>query len=249
MLTNRQRLGLGLLFASLGLASGCGSTPVDTVPYCATDSVNICEPPGFSYVSAAATRSDACPTPMKGPCGTPMSLTTATLTAPDTSKVCMKGSVAGREGFAWLLFHVARWNRAGTDIVTLMNAKAQGITELRFTVDTPPTEGITFVAATAHQTHCATPPDCLGEFWSLMTGPRSNVVRVITESGPVSAPFSDFRRTDPNQVMDTTALADFVFILGAGDYDFCISDFKFVDAQGQEVSPPPLVDGGASGPG
>jgi hypothetical protein len=158
----------------------------------------------------------------------------------------MKGVVAGSSGWAWLLLGVSKWDRTRTHIVGVLDAKALGIAGITFNVDQPPSVGMSLFATTAALRFCATPPGCLGEGWNLMTGPRSGLVKAIATSGPVNAPFVDFAREDPSQVIDTSALAHFIFVLSPGAYDFCISELKFVDSVGAEVVPPASVDAGTS---
>ena len=72
-----------------------------------------------------------------------------------------------------------------------------------------------------------------------MTAPLSNVPLTITAPGPQVAPFADFEQTRPGvtQTFDTSALEHIEFGVGQrGDYDFCVHDFKFLDAAGNEVN-------------
>jgi hypothetical protein len=74
-----------------------------------------------------------------------------------------------------------------------------------------------------------------------MTAPLSNVPLTVTQPGPQVAPFANFEQTRSgvSQTFDTTALQHIEFGVGPaqGDYDFCLSDFKFLDAAGNEVKP------------
>ena len=236
---------IGAALCLLGLTAGCDSTPVDLMPYCATDKGVLCAPAGFPYVTQIGSRSDACPSGGQ-PCDKPMSKTTATVSNPEPGKVCMKGTVAGREGFAWLIVKLDEWNKAMYHIVSPFDADALGIDQVSVRVDTPPTGGITMFATTSHKDQCfGGPPECY-DSWDLMTGARTNVVKVISEPGVVTAPFADFAGVDPNQSFNTSHLGDFIFVLGAGDYDFCVSDFKLLDANGNQVTPGGIIDGGAA---
>jgi hypothetical protein len=232
---------LGLL-----LAASCGSDPDVAMPYCASGNGLLCEPAAMPFVVSAGTRSDACPGVVGTPCTMPMSQSTTALSQPEPGKICMKGVVAGPAGWAWLLLGVSKWDRTRTHIVGVLDAKALGIAGLTFNVEKPPTVGMSLFATTAAVRQCAMPVGCLGEGWNLMTGPRSGLVKAIATPGPVNAPFADFARQDPNQVLDTSALAHFIFVLSPGAYDFCISDLKFVDSAGAEVVPPATVDAGAA---
>jgi len=174
-----KKISIRITVSWLGLTASCGSTPEDLVPYCSADSADVCGPVGFPFVASARSRSDACPA--GGACAVPLSKTATVVSQPEPGKLCMKGTVVGREGFAWLILAVSHWNRAATDLLDVFDAKALGISELRFTVDRPPTAGVSLFATTAHQRHCDVPSGCLDEGWDLLTGPRSNLVKVIDQ--------------------------------------------------------------------
>jgi hypothetical protein len=62
----------------------------------------------------------------------------------------------------------------------------------------------------------------------------------LDQSGPVVVPLSDFVQSYPDQgplKFDTSALDALGFELDAGDFDFCLSDLKLLDADGKEVVP------------
>jgi hypothetical protein len=234
---------LGLAVSLLGLGGASCSSP-DLTPACTSGNGLICAPAALPFVVSAGTRSDACSRDVGTPCPSPASPTTAALDQPEPGKLCMKGSVVAG-GFAWLLVGMSAWDRTRTNIVGVFDARALGIEALSFTIDRPPSAGMSLFATTAVARFCAMPSLCLEE-WDLMTGPRTGLVKVIKEPGTVSAPFTDFeRQTAPNDALDASAIGHFIFVLGAGDYDFCISDFKFVDGQGAEVVPPATADAGA----
>jgi hypothetical protein len=239
-----KKIAMGFVACALSLTTGCDSANVDQTPFCSEANRSICAPPGFPLVNAAGFRSDACPS--GGDCAAPLTKTTASLSQPETGKLCMKGTVAGRDGFAWLLLQVDQRNMSFKDVVEVLDAKALGITELRFTIDGPPAAGLSLFGTAIEKSHCEVPGDCYGEGWNLMTGPRSNLVKVIDTAGPVSAPFANFARVNPNEVFNTAALGVFIFVIGPGDYDFCISDFKWVDAQGNVVNSGASTDAAVS---
>jgi hypothetical protein len=64
----------------------------------------------------------------------------------------------------------------------------------------------------------------------------------ITNPGPWSAPLANFRQTDPaqgdpSQTFDTNALQFLGFEPGEGSFDFCVRDFRFLDASGAQITP------------
>lgn len=227
----KQQLVPALLFAFIAFTHGCDSGP-DRTPYCETGSKDICAPPGLPFVTSARTRSDACPT--GGDCASPLTLTTTVMTQPEPGKICMKGTVAGKNGFAWLILRVSEWNQAETQLVHVLDAKALGIEQVRFTIDRPPTTGLTMFATTAYREVCPAPGACLNGF-DLRTGASSANIKVMDRSETVTAPFTNFANVDPKLAFDTSKLGHFIFTLGAGDYDFCVSDLAFLDASGNVV--------------
>ena len=238
---------IGATLCLLGLVTGCDSTPTPTA-YCASEHGVLCAPAGFPYVAAIGSRSDACPGGIAdASCAKPLSKTTNIVSNPAPGKVCMKGTVAGREGFAWLIVQVDQWDKPYHHIVSVLDADALGIEGLRFTVDTPPTSGMTMFSTTAHQTQCFDgPPGCYTA-WNLTTGPRSNNLEVIKEPGVVNAPFDNFSSDDPNQTFDSKRVGDFIFVLGARTTTTASPTSRFVDADGGEINPSGGDAGAADG--
>lgn len=238
----KKQLVPAFVVSFIAFTSGCDSPAVDQTPFCDSEHGGLCEPPGFPFVEAIGTLSDACLGP--GGCATPITKTTATLTQPQPGTACLEGTVAGRDGFSWLIVAVSRWNQAGGHIVDALDAASRGITQLRFTLDRPPVAGITMFATAAWRRDCPNhPADCMHSF-ELRTGPRSATLKVMDRSETVTAPFTDFRNEDPNVKFDTSQLVFFIYRLGAGDYDFCLSDFTFLDASGNLVDEPGEIDAG-----
>jgi hypothetical protein len=235
---------IGLSLCSLVVAvSGCsGDDDAAEVPYCADEKdALICKPAGVAGVEVAGVRSDACADSKVSQrnCPDASSETTVTLSQPEDGKLCMKGTAADPNGWVWLIMGVGSWNKQLTAVTSVLDAKKLGATGLSFTLENPPADGLTLLAGTAHGHDCgsAGPPGCLGEGYVLMTGPRSNQFRSLMESGEQQAPFKDFSRSDPYDPFDIEQLHDFIFEIPPGDYDFCVSDFHFVDAKGHDVGP------------
>jgi len=139
-------------------------------------------------------------------------LTTTVFTQPQVGQVCMKGAVAGPDGYVWLIATVSRWNKGNNHIVDVFDAKALGITGLQFTIDHPPNTGMSMFATTVKKRDCALPGECL-DGWNLMTGPRSNLVKVLDQSETVNAAFVDFASDDPNARFDPSVLGHFIFVV------------------------------------
>ena len=234
-----KRLSTGFLVGMLGLGAACGGSSED--PNCVNQEGFICHPSGIPFAEVAGAASDlcggydVCPLAANPPAGS----TTATLTQPQAGKVCLSGTVA-TNGWAQLVLQFAVFNKEFTNIVKTFDADARGITQAAFTVDSPPSGGVAVSAAVTTKLDCpASGFDCFTYGFDLMTAPLSNIPLTITQPGPQVAPFVDFQQTRSgvSQTFDTSALQHIVFGVAMGDYDFCLRDFKFLDAAGNEVKP------------
>ena len=151
----------------------------------------------------------------------------------------MSGTVA-TDGWAQIVLQFAAFNKEFTKIVKTFDADARGITQAAFTIDSPPSGGVAVGAAITTNLECpAAGFDCITYGFGLMTAPLSNIPVTITASGPQVAPFANFEQTRSgvSQTFDTSALQHIVFGVEMGDYDFCLQDFRFLDAAGNEVKP------------
>ena len=219
-----------------------------------------CSPGRFPFVNTAIAASDSC----GGNCpllaaDTPVGKTTATLSQPEAGTLCLSGIVSpggwaalGLVFAVWAVGNQARtdMNQPRTEILKKFNADALGITQVAFTIDSPPGVGVSVSAAITTATSC---PDgasgCVTTGFDLMSGPGSSVPVNYTGFVPVTAPFANFKQSVGTQSFDPTALQHLVFGVGPGSYNFCVHDFKFLDAQGNEVMDTQQPDGGASAAG
>jgi hypothetical protein len=155
---------------------------------------------------------------------------TVTASQPEPGEICLSGRVSPG-GLAGLNLELAKRSLDGTKVLEPFNAAQLNITQLAFTVDSPPSEGLHVSAAAVVQMDCPNGPlDCsLPPIFGFGT---------IAAAGPVVMPFSDFKSDDSTQVLDTSKLAE-VFIQNhqSGDYGFCIHDIEFLDAQNNPVVP------------
>lgn len=236
---------VGLLVGALGLGVGCGST-ASTPQFkdCGKDGL-ICPPggssflPGFPFVAAAGAVSDSCNGLVAECPNPPVGTTTANLTQPKSPKsgtICLSGTVEAG-GWAGLVLPVSTVSPDGSQFLTTLDAAARGITQFSATIDSPLTGGVTVSATTVPPPPVDCPnASCFVNF-KLVTAPGSGTQMTFTQPGPVSAPFTGFERS-PATTFDTTSVEGVGFgPAGAGDYSFCISDFKFLDAAGTEVKP------------
>jgi hypothetical protein len=221
-------LALALVSASAGFASGCGSND----PGCVSNDGYLCakDLTGFPFAQDAAMVSDFCTNYVQG-CGTPPAgATVMTMTHPDAATLCLSGSVKPG-GFAVLGLEFPHKNADETKVLEPFDATAHGITQVALTVDSPPAQGTDLLAnAITHTTCPAGPLDC-------QTPPNFKFT-TISAAGPVTAPFTDFKSMDdPNATLDPSLLDSIFLAVNAGDFDFCIHDFNFLDAAGNPVRP------------
>jgi len=235
-----KQLSMGVLVGALGLAAGCSSNGSAATPSCVSAEGLICEPNGFPHVTLAGASSDACAGSRLGTCpDPPLSATTASLAAPETGKLCLSGTVAANDGWAKIVFVFTTFNLERTKVLKVFDADALGITQVAFSIDSPPSGGVTIDAAVVTATDCpAGPGDCFTQGFDLMTPSSTGDLERFTAPGPEVAPFTNFRQTGAgvSQTFDTSALHHLEFIVGQGDYNFCIHDLRFLDAAGNEVT-------------
>ena len=230
-----KRLVLGLLVGAVGPGAGCD-------PGSSNGSSNGGVP--FLVVAGPATDfcGGSCFIPTANMTNPPPGATTASFSQPEPGKLCQSGTVAeGGWGGFQLVF--AEWNQDYTKVLKPFDAASLGVKQVTFTIDSPPSGGLTVEASIIASLECpGSPPDyaaCVTWGFDLMTAPLSNIPLTITKPGPQLAPFVNFEQTQSgvSQTFDTTALNFFNFNVGGGPYDFCVHDFKFLDAAGNEVKP------------
>jgi len=231
------------------LAAACGSNgDGETAPasggaprMCVDRDGLLCQPSAFPFVTLAGATSDACAGHRLGECpDPPFSPTTAHLTQPSAGKLCLSGSAAGTDGWAKIVLVFTTFNVERTRVLKVFDAEAAGITQAAFTLDSPPTAGVTLDMAVVTAADCpASPGDCFTYGFTLTTALGSGIPASFTAAGEVVAPLADFQQTRAgvSQTFDTTALHHLELIVGPGDYAFCIHDFKFLNAAGREVNP------------
>jgi hypothetical protein len=236
-----KRLSMGLLIGALGLGFGCGSTA-------STPQAKECKPgficppvgssflPGFPFVAAAGAVSDSCNGLVAECPNPPVGTTTANLTQPKSGTVCLSGTVE-TGGWAGLLLPVSTVSPDGSQFLTTLDAAARGITQFNATIDSPLTGGVTVGATTVPPPPVDCPnASCFVNF-NLVTAPGSGMSQTFAQPGAVVAPFGGFERS-PATTFDTTSVEGVQFNpAAAGEYAFCISDLKFLDAAGNEVQP------------
>ena len=227
--------------AGTGGASNTGGTAGTSSTTVAIDdpcTAGPCVPIGFPFVTRALAISDTCGSncPVSA-ADTPVGETTSTLSQPEPGKLCLSGVVSpGGWAQIGLLFAVKSQDR--TEILKKFDASVLGITQVVFTIDSPPSGGVSVDAAITTAMSCPGDPfGCFTYGFNLMTAPGSSVPANFATPGPVVAPFANFIQTVGTHSFDASALEHIVFSVGMGNYNFCIHDFKFLDANNNVVSP------------
>lgn len=245
-MNKRFALSVGLLVGMLGLVAGagCGSGSDGST----MESIDILQgPSGFPFTVGTVVVDDLCDGGSAHSCALgknpPAGSTTAALSQPADGKVCLEGTVAPG-GYAYVVFWFTQYNALEnydiTAVLKPFDAAALGITQLAFSVDSPPSNGVTVEATVLKRFDCpAGGQDCRTSGFELMTAPNSNVPVNIKAPGALVAPFANFEQTDPTQstTFDTTQLDAVIFTVIDGPFDFCVHDFKFLDPSGNEVAP------------
>jgi hypothetical protein len=230
---------------ALALAAGCGSETSPDPTFCEDRDGRICLPAGVPFAQAAVAATDYCLGQNGCPGQTipPAGATTAHLSQPEAGRICMSGTTtASDSGLAVILLHFTGLNKERTKITKTFDADALGITQVTFTIDSPPpVQGVIVGAGVLKTLEIMAGQRFITDGFRLMAPPLLDVLLKVTQPGPEVAPFSDFKQTDLSMsaTFDTTGLANLGFAVGGRglDYDFCVRDLKFLDAAGTEITP------------
>jgi hypothetical protein len=223
---------LGIVFlGSLGLVGACGSnsTPVTTPTACVAPSGPGCKisVEDGSFVRWAAPSTDA------SAGGTSTAVVTYT-----PGKFCMSGTAdSGPNDTGWGAILVLSLAIDATDtLVAPFDAPALGVTQVRFTMEGPPLQGVIPQVVQITSADCTQIPDCLTSF--------SRGAAVI-DPGTVTAQLTDFTQPDgshSNTSLDQTLITGLQFYVPtlpgmAVPYDFCLQELAFLGADGKELRP------------
>jgi hypothetical protein len=250
-----ERISMIVLLGTLALASGCSSGhdaagtggtggtggsggtggTVDAAltemvqPPCGSGQNTSCLPSGFPFVRFAFAHSNAC----NGICPavSPAGPWTIVLSQPQAGTLCLSGTNPDPTGTGLTLdfTKLAQPDPSTLMVLERFNADVLHIKQVRFTVDSPPSGGISVSADTLHSDICHG-VDCITFGFALPDR--------VAATGTVTAALVDFV-SDPPQTFDTRALDAIGFDVGPGDFNFCVHDFQFLDANGAAVTPTP----------
>jgi hypothetical protein len=156
---------------------------------------------------------------------------TARVSYPEPGKVCMSGDDGAQlelhfgSGEGWDGENLPNPARAGYDGSGLFHAKDLGITAVSFTIESPPSAGVSpWILAWL--------PPC-GDFFGGNAEKDGSRLAISTSGTTTTLSFA----TDFSEPFDTNAIDGLNFDVGPGAYDYCITNLKFLDANGMEVTP------------
>lgn len=215
------------------LTLGCGSNEAPkTTPICVgpptTDPRCILAVSDGSFVRAAVPVTDG--------------VSTAMITH-TPGRFCMSGNLdPGPTNTNWGALLVLPLTKAPA--TAPFSAAARGITQVQFTIDPPPTAGVTVAFAAFQRADCLDIPGCLtGAPFVLTDG--SGAETIVEEPKTVTASLASFVQPswgdaalpfDPN-LIDALQFGPQLLPGVVLPYDFCVRDVRFFDAAGREVSP------------
>ncbi len=124
----------------------------------------------------------------------------------------------------------------------VFDAAALGITQVAFTIDSPPSMGVNPRFLQDAQDPSVDTAECvvLSNF-TLRNAGGGGTQRIVTETMAITAPFTDFALAS----WESVAYADFdphritnlgFTVEGSGSFDFCIRNLRFLDVNGVEVT-------------
>jgi hypothetical protein len=198
---------------------------------CVSGENGVCHPTGFAFVTAAFPVTDwcagaACLAP------TPAGQHAIHLSQPEEGTLCLSGTVLPGTTFGALNIIFVVTSRDGTVVLKTFNAKGLNITKVAFTIDRLPAGGLSVNTGTIVKRECVDGllPNCIMFGFELP---------VITAAGPQLAPFTDFSPSS-GVIFDGSSISHIGFtVSGPGDYDFCVRDFRFLNANNVVVPEPP----------
>jgi hypothetical protein len=160
---------------------------------------------------------------------------------PRGGSLCLSGA-ASETAPSWgvILLHLSVLSDDGTEILSTFDAGSLGVTQLRFTLDSPPSSGLMLDATSIRSFSCPGDPSaCVSPVpgFALLSSPGSSTPMVITSAGRVAAPLANFQRSNDISGTFNPNAINFLAFKSTGTYDFCISDLEFLDANGNVVRP------------
>jgi hypothetical protein len=211
-----------------------GSLPVSATGICN----NLLAAHDIPFGTAVFAISDACPSQRRS--AAPLASTSAAdVTREAPGKYCVSGVLS--TGFAILIVSFDHINDRPTPPVHRpLDARALGITQARFTLESTPSTGLQMSASNVVRDECpVSSDDCIQSGFYILSEAGAPVN--VTEPGTYTHPLTNYRPgpdTPPTFALDTTRLGGLEFHLNPGTFDFCVSNVELLDDTDAPVPPP-----------
>jgi len=213
-----------------------GSLPVSETGICN----NLLRATDIPLGVSVAAISDACPSQRRGAAPLP-STTVAHVRREAPGKYCVTGQL--ETGWAIFLVSFDHINDIpARPFHAPLDAAALGITQFRFTIESPPSTGLQVSPANVIGDQCpASSTQCIQAGFYVLD--EAGLPVTITSAGTYTQRFADLRPgpgVPATLTLDTTRFAGFEFQLNPnpGAFDFCVSDVQLLDDAGNAVSEP-----------
>ena len=211
-----------------------GSLPVSETGICN----NLLHVSDLPFVVTVFAITDACPSQRRGAAPLP-STTVADVRHEGPGKYCAKGVVTN--GFAIFLVSYDHINDIPPrPFHAPLDAAALGVTQYRFTIESPPSTGLRISPSNVIGDECPfSSTECIQAGFYVLD--EAGLPITITRTGTYTQRIADLRPgpgTPPALALDTTRFAGFEFQLQPGEFDFCVSDVQLLDDAGNPVSEP-----------
>jgi hypothetical protein len=222
-----------------GLPSGTpeaepGSLPVSETGICN----NLLHALDIPFGVAVFAATDACPSQRRGAAPLP-STTVADVRRDAAGKYCVKGVL--KSGLVLFIVSYDHINDIpARPFHEPLDAAARGITQYRFTLESPPPTGLQVSPSNVVGDQCPfSSSQCIQAGFYVLD--EAGLPITITRAGTYTQRIADLRPgpwVPPTLALDTTRLAGFEFQINPGEFDLCVSDLQLLDDAGNPVSEP-----------
>lgn len=169
--------------------------------------------------------------------------TVATMRVPGPGTLCYQGTLAANlnnDSYAELILALDHRGDAGKCVYSVFDAVALGVSAIEFTLADVPLVQVYLTARSIVSAECEDPSRCTGELNVWLTPDREEIVELTP--GTQRAMLADLIGSDSLMPLDRRRISLFSLrmsgIAKPVDFDFCVSDVRFLDDAGDEVDIP-----------